>query len=414
MDPCSLVLNLDFLVQLYNYVDILYLEFTLVFSYTVSQCGSSSSANISGGHEEQEQVVVARFLGSLNPAEPSNSSQSNQQKGYHRSPASTTTCRNSFPSTPTSFGIRYQNWISSNISPEMVSHHIWLQGQPTEQQRRIMALQIPIQQVPRLPPPNQVVPWMHSMLQPSPHPYCLTGEQQPVPLSPGISMCAANSPFYFSNHLVRDPMKARSMVAVQELHEEKQEESSNHCSPEPSKSPVLSNDGAKLVLDEKLQKEAKQDSLPQAENISSASMKVQEKGPPMFESSMPPNIRSSRAATSNNPVNTGMAMPTASQGVTVGPTNRNFRYPITTPRMQSGGVGSFAVRPRYGRMQAGGFRPTFTAPAVQIRSVVPVCSAAPPRRMTSSPQKEESSDDMRNNSTGDVSVIKSKLENLEI
>ncbi|XP_021742333.1 double-stranded RNA-binding protein 2-like [Chenopodium quinoa] len=373
----------------------------------MSQCGSTSSTTISGGHEEQEQVVVARFLASLNPAEPSNSSQSIQQRGHHRLPASTT-FRSPFPSAPTSFGVHYQNWTSSNLPPEMASHHMWLQEQPAEQQRRLMALPIPIQPVPT---PTQVVPWMHSMLQPSHHQYCLTREQQPVPLSPGISMCTVRSPVYFSNHIVQDPMKARSMVAIQEIQEEKPENSSKHCPPEPLKAPIPNSNSAD-VLNENLQKEAKQDSLAQANNVSSASVDVPENGLPTFESSRLPNIRFSHAATSNHPGYTGKALPTASQGVPVGPTRRNARTPITAPRMQSD-VGS-SVRPRFGRMQTGGFRSQFTAPAVQIRSVVPVCSAAPPRRTTSSTQKEESSDDTRNNSTGDVSIIKSKLGNLEI
>lgn len=361
----------------------------------MSQHNSSSSATISGGHEEQEQVVVGRFLASLNPAESSNSSQSNQQKGHHRSPASTT-CRNSFPSTPPSFGIRYQNWIPSNLSPEMASHQMWLQEQAAEQQRRLMALSVPF---PPVPPPSQVIPWMHSMLPPSHHP----SGQPPIALSPRISMCTVNSPFYFSN----------DMVSIQEIQEGKPEDSSNLCPPETSKAPVPGNKSSELVLNEKLLKEVKQDSSLQAKVVTSAPLEVQEKGSPPLESSRPPNIRFSHASTSNYHGNTGMALPTGSQGVPLGPAQRTFRTPITAPRMQSGG-GSFPVRPSFGRMQAGGFRSPFTAPAVQIRSVVPVCSAAPSRRMVSSTQKGESSDDMRNSSTGDVSIVSSNLRNLEL
>lgn len=372
----------------------------------MSQSSSTSSTTSSGSLEEQEQVIVARFLASLNPAESSNSPQNNQHKGIHRPPASTT----SFSSTPTSFSIHYPNWVSSSISPEMASHHMWLQKQAAEQQRRLMALPVPI---PSIPVPNQVLPWMHSMLQPSHHPYCLTGEQHPIPLTPGISMCTASSPFYLSNHLVPDPTGTRSMVTIQEIQEEKSVDSSNLSPSLTPKARVHSNNSAEVVLTEKLQKEAKQEDLPQARNIASASVQVQERASSASESSRPPNFRFSHAATSSHHGNTGKALPTASQGIPVGPTQRRFRHPVAAPRMQSG-MDSFSVRPRFGRMQAGGFRSTFTAPAVQIRSVVPVCSAAPPRRMTSSTQEGESSDDMRNRSTRDVSIVGSKLGNLQL
>ncbi|KAL2942385.1 Double-stranded RNA-binding protein 2 [Bienertia sinuspersici] len=360
-------------------------------AYAVSQHSPSSSATTSGTHEEQEQVVVARFLASLNPAQSSNILQNAQLKGHLRSPASTTACRNPFSPTPTSFGIHYQNWAFPNLSPEIASHHMWLQEHAAEQQSRLMALPVPI---PPVLPPSQALPWMHSMLRRTHH-----------PLSPAPAI-SVYSPFYFSNHIVPDAIKPRPMVTIQEIHDENPEDSSNMSTLVPSKASVVSSSKSSgLVSSDKLQQqhEAKQECLSE----------TQEKGSTGFVASRLPDIRLGHAATSNYCGKIGTALPTASPSVPVGPTQPNIRTPITAPRMQSG-PGSFPVRPRFGRMQSRGFRSSFTAPAVQIRSVIPVCSAAPPRRTPSSTQGEESRDDSKSKNSSDVSSVNSKLGNLDI
>ena len=361
----------------------------------MSQCSSSSSATSSVSHEEQEQVVVARFLASLNPAGSSNSSQSNQQKGPERSSAPTTG-RIFLRSTPTSFGTRRLDWQSYNIPPEILSV-MWYQEQLAQRQRTVMALPVPI---PPVLPSTQVLPWMPSMLQPSHYPYCVTGEQ-PVSLTPGITMRTGNSPYYFSNQVMPDPMTAGSMVTIQEMQEEILKDPSFHSPAVPPNAPVLACTSSDPILNERLKKEAEQQSIPRT-----APLEARDNISTVFDSARPANIRLNHG-------NTRPDFPTALRGVPAGPTQRNFVTPVTNPRMQSG-VGSFPARPRFGRMQDVGFRSGFTAPAVQIRTVVPVCSAAPPRKMPSAAQTGESSDHTRNQSTDDVSIVGSNLGNLQL
>lgn len=342
-------------------------------------------------HEEQEQVIVARFLASLNPAGSSNSSQSNRQKGPDRLFAPTSG-RIFLRSTPTSFGTRRLDWQSYNIPPEILSV-MWYQEQLAQRHRPVVALPVPI---PPVPPSTQVLPWMPSMLQPSHYPYCVTGEQ-PVPLTPGINMRTANSPYYFSNQVMPDPMTAGSMVTSQDMQEEILKDPSFHSPAVPPNAPVLTRTSSDPRLDETLKTEAEQQSIPRT-----AQLKARDKMPIAFDSARPTNIRLSHATTSNYHGNTRPDFRTALRGVPPGPT-----------QMQRG-VGSFPARPRFGRMQDVGFHSAFTAPAVQIRSVVPVCSAAPPRKMPRSAQTGESSDDSSNQSTDDVSIVGSSLGNLQL
>uniref|UniRef100_A0A2P2NHV1 Uncharacterized protein MANES_09G158800 n=1 Tax=Rhizophora mucronata TaxID=61149 RepID=A0A2P2NHV1_RHIMU len=51
------------------------------------------------------------------------------------------------------------------------------------------------------------------------------------------------------------------------------------------------------------------------------------------------------------------------------------------------GLPSYSASPQPQRMDIGRLQPRFKAPAVRIRSVVPVCSALPPREMPSSGQE---------------------------
>lgn len=358
----------------------------------MSHCGSSSPASSSSGsHEEQDQVVVARFLASLNPAESSNSQQSNLHKGHRRT---STTSRTSSSSTASSFNPRYPNWASSNLSPEMAIYHMWMQEQAAEQQRRLMALPLGI---PPVPPPSHVFPWMHSMLQLSHHPYCLT-EQQPHSVSPGVAISTtANSSFHFPS---------QTMMTIQEIHEEKPGDPSRHFPAEATAAAVLA--------DEKHQKEDKQDSFPSTGNIASAHPEPRENGPlewattksrlqsPLGLLSSPPNMRPNHAQ---------VAFPLAPQPAHPRSTQKSFRIPVNAPRMQSGGA-SFSAGPRPGRMQVGGSHSPFMAPAVQIRSVVPVCSAAPPRRTMGSAQERPPSNG--NGTPTDISIMSSKLGNLHI
>lgn len=348
----------------------------------MSQSGSSSSSSStsSGCHEEQDKVIVARFLSSLNPAESSNSPQNNQQKGEHQHNRSPTTSRNSFPSTTTSFRPRYPNWASSNLSPEMGIHYMWMQEQAAEQQRRLMALPIGI------PPPNQLFPWMHSMLHPSHHhhPYTLT-DQQPFSLSPGVAIGTSNSSFHPPN---------RKMVTIQEIKEEKPDNSCNLSPPEATTS-------AALLTDEKLQKEDKQDSFSSTHKIPLETHVENGSGlqNPVGLLSSRPNVR--HAPTASHHGQEGVHFLSPTHPAPPRPTQKTFRIAVNGPRMP-------------GRVQVRGSQAPFMAQAVQIRSVVPVFSAAP-RRATMNPiQESPPSDEKRSGTPGEISIMNSKMGNLHI
>ncbi|KAL9233258.1 hypothetical protein vseg_008279 [Gypsophila vaccaria] len=340
--------------------------------------------------EEQEQVVVARFLSNLKLPESSGRPQCNQPKGHPQSP---TTFKSSFPPTLSSVDARYQNQAPSHLRPEMAVHHIWLQKEAAEYQCHLMALGM---SMPPVAPPRQVVPWMH--------PYCLTGEQKPFPVAP----------LYFTNQLVQYPVKTRSMVTIQEMQLENQKDMSKLS---PSEASVTSKNSS-CVSSEKL--EGTDDNPPQNENSTSVSLEINKKESSEHPSRGETKLRKPSDAESSRPnpkmsraPNIGTASTTASRATPVGYTPRNFRPRSTTPRMPSG-VNSYSTQPVFGRMQAGGFHAPSMAPAVQIRSVVPVCSAAPPRTMKSATQERPSTAEMKNDTAGDVSTMSSTLENLRV
>ncbi|XP_074320868.1 double-stranded RNA-binding protein 2-like [Silene latifolia] len=293
----------------------------------MSQHDSSPSPPDPKCPEEQEQVIVARFLANLNSPDSSNLRQSNHQKGPS-DPSPSSTFKPSFSSSPS-----YQSWASSDLTPDVAMHPVWLRQQAAEHQRRLMGLGISI---PALPLPMQPAPWM---------------------LTPGVSIYTATSPLYLSNQIVPHPIKTRSMVTSQELQSERSVTSNN--------SDIGKQNGSTENTHEK-------------------------------ELSEP---ASSRCTSSG--VQTGAAKSKA---------QRNFRpRPTlnTPPRMRSG-INSYPTRHLPGRMQAAGFHAPSMAPAVQIRSVVPVCSAPPPRKLPISGQ------DTRNPPTIDVSSTSSNLEDLHI
>ncbi|KAK9735354.1 hypothetical protein RND81_04G200700 [Saponaria officinalis] len=343
--------------------------------------------------EEQEHVAVARFLANLKLPESSDRPQCNPPKAHPKPPA---TFKSSFPPTSRSVDSRYQNQASSNLTPEMAAHHMWLQKQAAEYQRHLMALGV---SMPPVPPPRQVVPWMH--------PYCLTAEQKPFSVAP----------LYFSNQLVQYPVKTRSMVTIQEI----QAENPGNISKLSPSDALITGKNSSCVTGEKI--EGTDNNSPENENTTSASLEIRKKESsehasrdetksrkPFGVESSRPNPKMTHAPTSSYPRNIGTASTTATP---VGYNPRNFRPTSSAPRMPSG-VNSFPARPMFGRMQAGGFHAPFMAPAVQIRSVVPVCSAAPPRKMNSSAQERPSTAEMKNNPAGDVSSATSDLENLRI
>ncbi|PQQ11445.1 double-stranded RNA-binding protein 2-like [Prunus yedoensis var. nudiflora] len=97
--------------------------------------GSTSSAE-SRGNEEQEQVIIARILGSFRPSDSKNT-QSDRRPGqqtyipiYNKS---------TLPS-PSLYPMQFQNWAYSNYSPEIAMYELWQQEQLLQQQNCLLPL----------------------------------------------------------------------------------------------------------------------------------------------------------------------------------------------------------------------------------------------------------------------------------
>ncbi|XP_042516815.1 double-stranded RNA-binding protein 2-like isoform X2 [Macadamia integrifolia] len=188
----------------------------------MSHLGSSSSSSglESEGNEEQEQVVVARTLASLRPAEANKSTQNDRQRGRRRSaPARRTTKPGS--TSISLYPMHYQSWNYSNFFPEMAMYQMyqmWQQEQASQQQSRLLTHPV----APTLPPGPHVVPFIQSIFQPEHGHYVPVREhEQPIQAVPGVSMPTSGPSLYFSNPLMPVPVGSRSQVTIQEIQEER-------------------------------------------------------------------------------------------------------------------------------------------------------------------------------------------------
>jgi hypothetical protein len=253
-------------------------------------------------------------------------------------------------------------------------------------------------------------------------------EQEPVPVGPRITI-ATSRPLYLADHVVPDPIKGESTVTISEIHEEKPEESlqcSTSVIPDPpvggnfnaeprSKDPVDMDDKQmKVELERKVENVQPGDNQTRKFEWASSSntdsgyrpADFQAQNKHSFHSSQatlqyPPRastFRSCRPAPSAAPpvmIRSVRPLPSSTAPSAL---NNNMGPPSVPklqdlaaqnpapPRMRTGGSHSYLARPLPQRMNLGGVHPRFMAPAVRIRSVVPVCSAPPARRMPTSGQ----------------------------
>ncbi|PON73940.1 Double-stranded RNA-binding domain containing protein [Parasponia andersonii] len=369
--------------------------------------GSSLSPSMeSKGNEEQEQVIIARVLSSLRPSEAKNSTQNGRLHGQQRyipfSSKSTLPAASLCP-------MQFHSWAYPSYSPEIAMYQLWQQEQLLQHQNHLF--QLPAS--PSTPPVPQIFPFMQSVLPPDHRLYFPAIEQESTSARPRITIATSGPSLCLSDQSVREPITGSSAVSIQEIQEEKPEESPKYSKSAVSDPFLRGNSNTEPRVQEPVQEDDKQRIGDEGRNAKTVKLQGSQTGqvewayprmidsgfqpvdfrlpnPSGFDSSRPnlrsqyaPRVssqRSLRPTTSASPVTIRSVGPTLSIGLR--PQNSPAQIPAP-PRMRTG-TPLFSVRPSPERAELGGVRHSFMAPAVRIRSVVPVCSAPPPRKMPGS------------------------------
>lgn len=174
---------------------------------------AASSSPLDHDDEEQEQVIVARTLESLNQTNEGKSAhqKEKQQSNNHPPP------RRSHPKPYVSFQrSRLQNQTYSNVSPEQAMYH-WRQVQPTQQKPHFPM--VPVMGNTRFPSP----PTMLSMYPPPPQgQFPVPASQDNLALLPCFREAASVLPQYFSPYPASYVSRSPLPVTVHAMHGERQ------------------------------------------------------------------------------------------------------------------------------------------------------------------------------------------------
>lgn len=424
---------------------------------------SSSTKSESERKDEQEQIVVARALAKLCPSDVKRSTlQTERQYGRHRS-APVRQDMKTASSVMHLYPMQYPSWSYPQYSPEMAMFRMW----PPEQafQQRNCLLTLPMS--PSLPGP-QILPIVHSVFQPDHGQYILARDKEPVSVIPGIPMSGSGPPHLPSNRDVPINIRSRSQVTIKEIQEERSQETedwlphdTNSDGHEVEKSdaavfpplearssPVSSKTNAEPLLQDKLREDHKHG---RSETNTGHSVQLERNQSERFKWSSRSPMETSHKAEATDPVKFHL-------GGSVGFDSSMSNLPHHSVKPSSSGVAKYCPRPsnaapvrirtvgpvlpvntrpesmkswvpasgtfrteapgcssRPRLMQTGGRIPSgnFMAPAVQIRSVIPVCSA-PPAKMPESSQGRLHSTSDRSKEPEDVAAANSELSNLRL
>ncbi|KAJ4955681.1 hypothetical protein NE237_012464 [Protea cynaroides] len=405
----------------------------------MSQLGPSSSPGLeSEGNEEQEQVVVARILASLRPAEANKSTQNDRQHGRRRSapirrlPEPTSTNVSLYP-------MQYPSWNCSN--PKIAMYQMWQQEQASQQQSRLLTL--PVAPIPPLRP--RVVPFIRSILRQEEGQYVRIREQEPIQAVPGVTMSTLGPSLFFSNPLLIAAGN-RSQAAIQEIQEERTQmgeewlhgdatgdgrkvnirsNASGFCPLEVPNASVSGDSQAELLGQETTQVVDKQKNVEsdpklvhnvQLEKVQSEHFEWTSQGSTdagyglratkpghaefrschlddldSFQSSPrphhPPKVSPVMARGFRLPSTAAPVMiTTVGKASSVSPRPKSLNPQVPASAVIRTMVSTCAPRPRTGGMMIGGMPSNMMAPAVQIRSVVPVCAAPPAKKISEARQ----------------------------
>ncbi|KAF5736933.1 hypothetical protein HS088_TW14G01088 [Tripterygium wilfordii] len=180
-----------------------------ILSKSSFSSSSSPTPTEYAGNDEQEQVIVARYLGTLQPQDANNLGQRDRQLQCRPGPAVPYRGGRSFHSSEP------QKWAYSRFWPEVPMLHISPQDMASWQ----LSHQLALSSAPSISSRPQIFPFCQSIPQPDYRPYLFAQEQEPVPNVPGIG-----SPLYFSNYAMPVPVRNDSGVTIGETEEKPQVE----------------------------------------------------------------------------------------------------------------------------------------------------------------------------------------------
>lgn len=394
-------------------------------SSSTSPCSPSESE----GGEEQEQVVIARVLASIQPTEAKSYMQNVRQDGP---PKSIRPSRDPIPAASSLYPVQYETWAYPGFPTEMAMYRVWQQAQLSHLQRnRLLSLPVP-------PPPistPQVLPVMPPFLQPD-HLYFTVGEQQHFPVGPGDSV-AASRPFYFSRPPpIPAPTTSMSMVTIQEIHDEKTDGSPSEVlnaqviigyktEEAIQERAVHENDKQKSdTLEAKLGDAGQQERNPtgkfawvSSKSTDSGFQPLETRGCESSQSHHRPcySPRPTSHKTSEPPFYMAAPVRIRNAGplsslVGVRPQPQNLANRMPALARTKTGISPSPTRPRTGFVLPS----RYMAPAVQIRSVVPVCSAPPTRKIWTAGQEGNSTSQERSKEHKDTAVVTSELGKLQM
>ncbi|KAF5202236.1 Double-stranded rna-binding protein [Thalictrum thalictroides] len=422
------------------------------------QASSSSPGKLENERkDEQEQIIVARALAKLCPPDMKKSTVQNDR--YHGRQRSAPIHQDM---KPTSSGMhlypmQYPSWSYQHYSPEMTMYPMWQPQQPYQQQNCLLTL--PMAPSPPGPP---ILPLVHSLFQPDHAQYILARDKEPISVVAGTPASASTPSHILSNRAMPINVRSRSQVTIQEIQEERTQEGDD-WPPSDSKSdghkvkiesnssvfprfevqnPPVSN---KTIVEPLLLEKPHEDQkLCRSESTTGHSQPERNSNEQFKWSSQNPKdiapgrvellLGSSDGFDSSTSKLTHHSPRPSSEGVakycakpsnaapvrikTVGasvspvsPRPESLKTWMPTPPTFRTESPACSARPRL--MRTGGmFSTNFMAPAVQIRSVVPVCSA-PPSKMPESDQGLHSTSE-RNKESEDVTAASSELNKLQI
>ncbi|XP_044500581.1 double-stranded RNA-binding protein 2-like isoform X2 [Mangifera indica] len=411
----------------------------------LSQRGSTVSTSPSSHlleskcNEEQEQVVIARFLSSLQQPESKLFMQNDCQHGHQRF---IPMCRGLAPPTSSLYPEQYQSWAYPNFSPELDLCQMWQQEQFLQLQNRLLILPVP----PSPPLGPQILPYMQSIFCPNHTLYIPTGKQEPLPIEePRVTVATSSPSLCFSSKSVPEPIRSRSTVTIQEIQEEKAEESSKlppsvvpdasvsvRPNAEPRIEQPIHEDGNQKNVD--LESKISVELENKFENVKYersqsgqselASHRNLESGfklgnPQIQNPRAPSHLRPQyhpRASSHRSPRSpSSTAMRTVAPISSARPLPQHLASQIPAPPSMRTGFSSHSSIPSTERRNLRQVHPSFMAPAVRIRTVVPVCSAPPPRQMPSSISEAAAPNREKEDSfQEDISTAASKLDNFHL
>ncbi|KAK7849926.1 double-stranded rna-binding protein 3 [Quercus suber] len=433
-------------------VELAGMNFTVSQSRSSSTTSSSPSLECKG-NEEQEQVIIARVLASLRPSEANKSTENYHRHGRQRStpilwgsnPPTPTLypmrCQNWAYSTFSPEMAMYQIWHQEQLLQQQ--HRLLALAVPAatpsapqlypfmqSMLRPDCCLYFPGRELESVPMgPKITIATSGPSLCFSNHlvPSSIRGrstvtiqtiyaparllELESVPMGPKITIATSGPSLCFSNHLVPSSIRGRSTVTIQEIQEEKPEESSNYSPSGVPDPPCVGNISTEPQILETVQEDEKQNLGGLDRKISNLQLEGNQTGNSewachrgMVSGSKPiefqlqnPRVDSSLSnvgpqyrysvppLSAAAPVRTRTVSPTSSLGFRP----QNMASPWAAPPRMRTGVSSCSPRPPE-RFDLG-VPPAFMAPAVRIRSVVPVCSAPPVRKMPNSSNEVASS-----------------------